>query len=111
MATKIGGASSSPVQIGTGKAAGRTAVQNPSGSVSSSQTETNTSSGAQISGSARQLADLEQSLKALPAVDEARVSEVRMAIDNGTYQVNSGKVADRLMQFESDLRRLQQDDK
>ena len=110
MATKIGGANSSPVQLGTGKAAGRTAVQGSTGSVSSSQTETTRSSGAQISGSARQLADPEQSLKALPAVDEARVSEVRMAIDRGTYQVDSSKVADRLMQFEHDLGRLQPDE-
>jgi negative regulator of flagellin synthesis FlgM len=110
VATKIGGANSSPVQVGTGKAAGRTAVSGTTAPSSASQSDSTESIGsARISGSARQLAELEQSLQALPAVDEARVSEVRLALDNGTYTVDSGRVADQLLQMERDLGRVQSD--
>ena len=56
-----------------------------------------------ITDTASQLASLEQALRDSPAVDSARVAQLRSAIEQGTYQVNSEHVATQLMQMESAL--------
>lgn len=101
--TKIGGFDSGPVHVGTGRG-----VKRSSDSASSSSTA-NTADGTadtHITDSARHLAELEQTVRALPAVDEARVAEISSSIQNGTYQVDSGRIADKLLQSEHDLAKL-----
>ena len=56
-----------------------------------------------ITGTARQLVELEQVVKDMPAVDEAKVAAISAAIENGTYKVSADKVADNLMQIEQAL--------
>jgi len=60
----------------------------------------------QISDTAAKLASVEQSLRDSPAVDSARVAQLRSAIEQGTYTVNSEHVATQLMQMERALARL-----
>ena len=36
----------------------------------------------------------------MPVVDTERVNEVKKAIDEGTYEVNSARIADKMMKFE-----------
>ena len=57
----------------------------------------------QITGTARHLAALEQSIRELPAVDEARVAAVRGRLADGSYQVDPQRVADRLLRMNADL--------
>jgi negative regulator of flagellin synthesis FlgM len=59
----------------------------------------------QLTGAARSLAAIEQSLRALPAVDELRVSAVRQRLQEGSYEIDPQRVADRLLRLESDLAR------
>jgi negative regulator of flagellin synthesis FlgM len=59
-----------------------------------------------LTGAARGMAAIEQSLRAMPAVDELRVSAVRQRLQDGSYQVDPQRVADRLMRMEADLARL-----
>jgi negative regulator of flagellin synthesis FlgM len=106
VATKISGIDSAPVaSVGAGRA-----VQSPkdpvSGGTSSDASAQNGSRNVQITGSARQLADLEQQLRDLPAVNETRVSQIRTAIEQGTYTVRPQHVADQLMSIERDLSKL-----
>jgi flagellar biosynthesis anti-sigma factor FlgM len=54
-------------------------------------------------GWASQLAALGETLRAIPAVDEARVCQTRSAIENGTYTVRPEHIADQLMQLERAL--------
>jgi negative regulator of flagellin synthesis FlgM len=61
------------------------------------------SEGVHITGTARQLVGLEQMVKDMPAVDEAKVAAISSAIAQGTYQVSAEKVADGLMQIEQAL--------
>jgi negative regulator of flagellin synthesis FlgM len=51
----------------------------------------------QLSPLAAQLKQIEASLESEQAVDSARVAEVKRAIADGTFAVDSEKVADRLI--------------
>ena len=64
------------------------------------------SSGVRITGAASQLAALEQALRDLPAVDEARVAAVRTAIEQGRYTILPQHIADQLLQLEQSLSKL-----
>ena len=53
------------------------------------------------SAEAKQLSSLTAGLKDLPVVDSDKVSRLKQAIADGSYKVDSQKVADKLMAFES----------
>lgn len=99
MSTKIGGLDSSPIQTGKGGDVKRTS---PQGGAQPAKTQS--ASDTQITESARQLAALEQTVRELPAIDQARVDQVSRRIQDGSYQVDSAKVADKLLQFEHELK-------
>ena len=69
----------------------------------SSDTSKDGSQNVQITGTARQLADLDQKVRDLPDVNEERVSQLRTAIEQGTYQVRPQHIADQLMSLERAL--------
>jgi|CXWL01.1.fsa_nt_gi negative regulator of flagellin synthesis FlgM len=70
----------------------------------SSRTEANsTSSQVRLTDTASNLKQIEARLADLPNVDRARVDAVRQRIESGAYQVNAGRLADRLLAFERDL--------
>ena len=56
-----------------------------------------------ITGSARQLVDLEQMVKDMPAVDEARVANISSALEQGTYKISADHIASQLMSIEQAL--------
>ena len=58
-----------------------------------------------LTGAARNLAVAEQMLRALPAIDELRVAAVRERLQGGQYEIDSQRVADRLLRMEGDLLR------
>lgn len=57
----------------------------------------------QISSSAIDLQALESRINELPEVDQARVTELRNQIANGSYEVDSQQVAAKILAFESEL--------
>jgi negative regulator of flagellin synthesis FlgM len=58
-----------------------------------------------LTGAARSLAVIEQSLRAQPAIDELRVAAVKERLQNGSYEIDPQRVADRLQRMEIDLSR------
>jgi len=102
VSTKIGGFDSGRVQVGTGRSVKRTSDS----SNSSSSAATGSTSDTHITDSARKLAELEQTVQALPAINEGRVAEVSSSIQNGSYKIDSGRIADKLLQSEQDLSKL-----
>jgi negative regulator of flagellin synthesis FlgM len=104
VASKISGIDVTQVaSVGAGRA-----VQRPQDAVSggaSSETK-DAAENVQITGTARQLADLEQKVRDLPAVNEARVAQLRTAIEQGTYTVRPEHIADQLMSLERALGHL-----
>jgi negative regulator of flagellin synthesis FlgM len=60
-----------------------------------------------LTASARGMQHLEQTLAGTPAVDHNRVDAIRQALADGSYKVDSGRVADRLMQADQALGKLE----
>jgi negative regulator of flagellin synthesis FlgM len=57
-----------------------------------------------LTNSARSLQKIEEAVAKTPVVNAAKVASIKQAINSGSYQVDGGRVADKLLQFESGLR-------
>ncbi|MBF0469894.1 MAG: flagellar biosynthesis anti-sigma factor FlgM [Gammaproteobacteria bacterium] len=71
-----------------------------------SQSETGTPSSIEtvsLSDTSVQLRSLENTIANLPVVDTSRVEALKKAIDEGSYQIDSGRVADKMISFERQL--------
>jgi negative regulator of flagellin synthesis FlgM len=99
VASKISSMDAKPVRALQGVGTARRQDQTPAKQAAAAGDDV------QLTGTSRSLAAIEQSLMALPAIDEARVSAVRRRIDSGEYRVDAQRVADRLLHLESDLGR------
>ena len=105
MSSKISGIDGTQItSVGAGRPVQRS--QDAVGGGPSAGTPNDSSQDVQITGTARQLADLEQKVRDLPAVNEERVSQLRAAIEQGTYTVKPQHIADQLMSLERALSRL-----
>ena len=107
MSSKIGGvdSSSQTAAIGAGRA-----VQRPqdaaAGGTQSSSTSSGSEENVQITGTARQLASLEQAVRDAPVVNTARVEQISTALAQGTYTIKSQHIADQLVQSDKELAQL-----
>jgi len=54
-----------------------------------------------LSNEAQQLQQVTDKLRDQPAVDKARVAELKAAIADGSYKVDSNRVASKLLNFEA----------
>ena len=108
MSSKIGGVDGSrpTAAIGAGRAVQRPQDAATGGAQSSGDSGGNSSESVQITGAARQLANLEQAVRDLPAVNDSKVAQISSAIEQGTYSVNAKHIADQLVQMEKELGRL-----
>ncbi len=57
----------------------------------------------QLSAQAKDIQALEKSLAQQPVVDQERVEKLKQAIADGSYQVNSRSVAEKLLGLEQDF--------
>jgi len=56
-----------------------------------------------LTGSARSMAALAQAVFDAPEVDAGRVQDLQQSIQNGSYRIDAGRIADRLLQLEQEL--------
>lgn len=97
--SKIGGYENRPVQLGIEKTVSRTSDAGARPAPGKS-----TASPVHITDQARRLATLEQAVQSTPIVNEARVAEIRDAIEAGRYEVSPQRIADKLLRLEQDLK-------
>lgn len=97
--TKITGYQNGPIQLGVDKKVTRSGETTPRAAPAAVPGNTPVN----ITDQAKQLASLEQALQSQPAVDEGRVSEIRSAIQDGRYQIDPERIADKLLRFEREL--------
>lgn len=104
MTTKIGsgGIDNRPTQVGSDRAVKRTANSETAAPAANAGKAAG-GQGIHITDSARQLAALEQAIRSMPEVNEAKVAEIRAAIANGSYQVAPERIADKLLRMEQEL--------
>jgi negative regulator of flagellin synthesis FlgM len=104
MSIEITGPASSPVS----SQGGGTDVQSVDPNGSQAQGQNNNQAHTDvvtITSSAAQLHAAERGLKAVPVVDQERVDRIRDAIQNGEYQIDPAKIADKFIRLESALYR------
>lgn len=99
MNTKITGLDNRPVQVGTDKKVSR---QSDPATLPAEHAAAEVSP-VQITDSAKQLAALEQTLQGSAPVNEARVSAIRLAIEEGRYEIKADVIADKLLRAEREL--------
>jgi negative regulator of flagellin synthesis FlgM len=57
-----------------------------------------------LTDSARSMQKIEEAVAKAPVVNAAKVAAVKQAISAGTYQIDAGRVAGKLLQFERGLK-------
>lgn len=60
---------------------------------------------AEVTESGRRVSEAVRALDDVPVVDGARVEALRQDIDNGRFEVDAERVAERLIAFEDDMQR------
>jgi negative regulator of flagellin synthesis FlgM len=78
-----------------GETSARGATAKPNGS--KSNPTGNDSTSVHLGSSTAQLRSMESAIASTPVVDAKKVAEIKQAITDGRFQVNSGVVADKLI--------------
>lgn len=102
MSTRIKGTDSASVE-GAGRSRTLAPVPLASGVANGQSTATETAESVHITSAAHQLLALQKQINDAPVVDVARVEQLRADINQNRYQVDAGKITDRLLQSERDL--------
>jgi negative regulator of flagellin synthesis FlgM len=85
------------MRTATTKEAGKTEAAAP---VSTSE-KVSSGEAVHLSSEAQQLQKITDSLRDQPTVNSARVAELKAAIADGSYKVDSNRVASKLLNFEA----------
>lgn len=97
MSSKIEGVDTRSAPVGAGRPVSR------SRDATAGDARGSAGGGVHITESARRLAALEQAMREMPAVDEARVAEARRALSDGTYEVHPERIAGKLLELERQI--------
>lgn len=82
---------------------GSTVSPNSSTSEKVASNSASTSDTVNLTSSAKLLERLDKTLAALPAVDLDRVAEIKVAIENGDYEIDADAIADALIRIDRSL--------
>lgn len=77
------------------------AAERPAADAQGASQSTAAESQVKLSNQAQQLQAVEERLRDMPEVDTARVEQIRQAVADGSYQPDSGRIADKLIALES----------
>ncbi len=103
MAIEIKGVDAGPVGSGAGQPVERVRGTAAVGTGTPQGTSPAASDRINITGTARTLATLQAAVAATPEIDTKRVAQLRLSVERGTYVPNPARIADRLLQLETDI--------
>jgi negative regulator of flagellin synthesis FlgM len=96
---------SEPVAPIKGSNSGGVVTDKPQGEASAASASTaQTGDTVTLTDSARSLQKIEEAVAKAPVVNTSKVAAVKQAINSGTYQIDAGRVADKMLQFERGLK-------
>jgi negative regulator of flagellin synthesis FlgM len=98
LASKLSGIDSHTAPVEAGRA-----LRVPDATAQSRGATSSADTDVHITDTATHLAALEQAVSAQPAVDDARVSAIQSAIEEGRYSISPERVADALVGLEHAL--------
>ena len=106
MTSKIDGYKSSQPLISTGAKGAKAASADKSGSATRAAEKSDSSGADQVTltQSALNLQKVAAAVANAPVVDTQKVESIKLAIDSGTYKVDAGRIADKILQFEKLLK-------
>jgi negative regulator of flagellin synthesis FlgM len=99
---KINGLENHTVRVAAGSTVARNSAEKATAALQEKPAGA-AASEVQITGTARNLAALEQNLRDAPAVDEARVAAIRRKLEDGSYNIDPMRIANKLLGLERDL--------
>jgi negative regulator of flagellin synthesis FlgM len=103
VAIEIKGVDAGPVGSGAGQPVERIRGIATVGTGTAPGVASTTPDRVNITGAARTLAALQAAVAASPEIDMKRVEQLRLSVDRGTYVPNPTRIADRLLQLETDI--------
>jgi negative regulator of flagellin synthesis FlgM len=102
---KISGYSTSePLAPSKGSSTGGVAADKTPPEAAATSSGSQTADQVTLTTSARSLQKLSAAVTQAPVVNSAKVAEVKQALANGTYQIDSASIADKMLQFEQGLK-------
>ncbi len=90
-----------PLTQGSGKAAGRVSTEDSRGNRAGDNTSSGREDRVEISADAASVGRLAANLETQESFDADRVAEIRTAIENGEYPIDSRRLAEKFLQLES----------
>jgi negative regulator of flagellin synthesis FlgM len=102
---KISGISTAePVAPAKGSSSSGVATDKSQGEGSASAATAPPKDQVTLTDSARSLQRIEEAVAKTPVVNAGKVAAVKQAISSGTYTIDAGRVADKMLQYERGLK-------
>jgi negative regulator of flagellin synthesis FlgM len=102
VATKISGYPSEPIALLKGSTTGNVAADKTQADASSSSTS-QTGDHLTLTSAAQSLQKLSEAIAKTPVVNASKVASIKQAVGDGTYQIDSSRIADKMLEFENSL--------
>jgi negative regulator of flagellin synthesis FlgM len=105
VATKISGyPAPEPLTPLKGSSTGGVAADKPHPDAAGANAASQTGDHVTLTSTAQSLQKLSEAIAHTPVVNASKVDSIKQAVNGGTYQIDSGRIADKLLQFENGLK-------
>jgi negative regulator of flagellin synthesis FlgM len=103
VATKISGYPSEPIAPLKGSTTGNVAPDKTQADAASSPTA-QTGDHVTLTSAAQSLQKLSEAIAKAPVVNASKVASIKQSVSDGTYQVDSSRIAGKMLEFENGLK-------